>query len=422
MSYPSDPQLIGANRILLADYAKPGAAIIMTRTGRVLWRYGPQSGPGELDHPSLATQIAPGLIAINDDFRDRVVIVNLRTKRIVWQYGHTDVAGRGPGYLNTPDGLDLLPTHDAQSNRILRRLFLPRQAAPATHTGARSVKRALRVTVPFSLAAPVEREIAVGDGRSVIVAGGLDAAGSSTSGVFRLNPTSGRLTALGSFPSAFHDAAGAIIGSSLFAFGGGAAASSANVQRFNLATHRSSIVAQLPYALSDLAAATTSKGTYLIGGFDGNRPRPEIYRTRDGTSFTRVARLPTGLRYPAVASLGRLLVIAGGVDKSGTSRAVYVLDTATNNVRLLGTLPRGVAHAEAFVLGRDVYVAGGADAAGHTVSTVAAIDPAGGTIRPVAGKLPIRDAAAAAVDGSVLLIGGAAAAGATAAVHRVARR
>jgi len=125
VSYPSDPQLLGPDRILLADYSKPGAAIIMTRTGRIVWRYGPASGPGELDHPSLATEIAPGLIAINDDFRDRVVIVSRRTGRIVWQYGHTDHPGRGAGYLNTPDGLDLLPTHDAQAIPAIRRLLLP---------------------------------------------------------------------------------------------------------------------------------------------------------------------------------------------------------------------------------------------------------------------------------------------------------
>ena len=123
VSYPSDPQLLGPDRILLADYTSPGAAIIMTRTGRVLWRYGPTSGPGALNHPSLATRIAPGLIAINDDYRDRVVIVSIRTHRIVWQYGHTDVAGRSPGFLNTPDGLDLLATKDAQSSPTLVRLL-----------------------------------------------------------------------------------------------------------------------------------------------------------------------------------------------------------------------------------------------------------------------------------------------------------
>ena len=63
VSYPSDPQLLGPNRILLADYANPGHAIIMTRTGHVLWRYGPASGPGKLDHPSgTGRQVADVMI------------------------------------------------------------------------------------------------------------------------------------------------------------------------------------------------------------------------------------------------------------------------------------------------------------------------------------------------------------------------
>jgi outer membrane protein assembly factor BamB len=126
VSYPSDPQPLGGNRILVADYARPGHALIMTNTGRVLWRYGPSSGPGELDHPSLAMRLAPGLIAINDDYRHRVVIVSIRTHRIIWQYGHTDVAGRRPGYLNTPDGMDLLRTADAQALPAARTLLAQR--------------------------------------------------------------------------------------------------------------------------------------------------------------------------------------------------------------------------------------------------------------------------------------------------------
>jgi hypothetical protein len=123
VSYPSDPQPIGHGRILIADYSRPGHALIMTRRGQVVWRYGPASGPGELDHPSLAFRISRDLIAINDDFRDRVVLVSLRTRRIVWQYGHTGIPGRRPGYLNTPDGMDLLRTADAQRNPAIRRLI-----------------------------------------------------------------------------------------------------------------------------------------------------------------------------------------------------------------------------------------------------------------------------------------------------------
>ena len=109
VSYPSDPQWLGGGRILMADYARPGHALIMTTHGRVIWRYGPSSGPGMLDHPSLALRLGSGLIAVNDDFRHRVVLISVARHRIVWQYGHTGAKGRRPGYLNTPDGMDLLP-------------------------------------------------------------------------------------------------------------------------------------------------------------------------------------------------------------------------------------------------------------------------------------------------------------------------
>ena len=127
--YPSDPQLLSPNRILLADYSHPGAAVIMNRAGHVVWRYAPRSGPGELNHPSLATRIAPDLIAINDDYRDRVVLVSIRARKIVWQYGHTDRPGTAPGFLNTPDGLDVLSPAAASRNRAVKRLLLAAQRA-----------------------------------------------------------------------------------------------------------------------------------------------------------------------------------------------------------------------------------------------------------------------------------------------------
>jgi hypothetical protein len=101
VSYPSDPQPLPGGRILLADYASPGGVLIMNRHGRVLWRYGPASGWGALDHPSLAMMLPNGDIAVNDDFRNRVVIIDPHTKTIVWQYG--------AGHLQTPDGMDFVP-------------------------------------------------------------------------------------------------------------------------------------------------------------------------------------------------------------------------------------------------------------------------------------------------------------------------
>ena len=408
VSYPSDPQLLAPNRILLADYARPGHAIIMTRTGRVLWRYGPSSGPGMLDHPSLATRIAPGMIAINDDYRHRVVIVSLRARRIVWQYGHTDVAGRGPGYLHTPDGLDLLATARAQKLPQVRSLLMshPSRARHVSATGATPPATVTLVSAPYRLPAPVQREVAVVSGGAVIIVGGLNAAKVSTDGVFRLDPRSGRLSPLGVVPNAFHDAAGALLGGSVFVFGGGAGQSTSTVQRFDLRTRRGSVVAQLPRAVSDLAAATIGKTAYLVGGFDGRIPRGEIYRTVDGRHFALAGRLPVGLRYPAVASVGGELVVAGGITASGASSVVYVFDPATGRTRSIGRLPAPVGHSSALALGNRIYVVGGADASGRTRGRVTAIDPGARKVLPVSAVARVSDAGAVVVAGRGLVIGG----------------
>jgi hypothetical protein len=117
--YPSDPQQLGPDLYLVADYSKPGAFIYTNRSGQVLYRYGVASGPGMLNHPSLAERIPSGVIMINDDYANRMVAIDPVTGALVWQYGITDAAGTGAGMLNTPDGFDLLapdgstPTHAA---------------------------------------------------------------------------------------------------------------------------------------------------------------------------------------------------------------------------------------------------------------------------------------------------------------------
>lgn len=107
-AYPSDAQLLPGGDVLVAGFDTPGQVDVITPQGRVLWEYGPASGPGALDRPSLAIPIGRGLIAVTDDWRHRVVVIDRRSKRIVWQYGHLDQPGSGPGYLNKPDGLELI--------------------------------------------------------------------------------------------------------------------------------------------------------------------------------------------------------------------------------------------------------------------------------------------------------------------------
>ncbi len=125
ISYPSDPQQIGAsptsnpNLYLIADYKMPGAILTFNRAGQILSMYRPTSGPGMLSYPSLVELIPSGVYMANDDLRNRIVAIDPSTGALVWQYGTNDIPGTKPGMLNTVDGFDLLqsngatPTHGA---------------------------------------------------------------------------------------------------------------------------------------------------------------------------------------------------------------------------------------------------------------------------------------------------------------------
>ncbi len=110
--YPSDTNEVSPGVYITADYSDPGQVVEFTKTGRLLWRYGPRSGPGMLNTPSLCMPIPTnGDILCNDDSNDRVVVIDPKTDTIVWQYGHTGVVGTAPGYLHQPDGVDLAPPY-----------------------------------------------------------------------------------------------------------------------------------------------------------------------------------------------------------------------------------------------------------------------------------------------------------------------
>ena len=117
ISYPSDPQQLGPDLYLIADYASPGQILEFNRAGKILYRYDVTSGPGMLDHPSLVERLPSGVFMVNDDYRNRMVAIDPATKALVWQYGMTDQAGTALGHLRIPDGFDVLmaggstPTH-----------------------------------------------------------------------------------------------------------------------------------------------------------------------------------------------------------------------------------------------------------------------------------------------------------------------
>lgn len=117
LTYPSDPQQLGPNLYLIAGYTSPGTILEFNSQGKTLYRYQVSSGPGALNHPSLVEMLPSGVFMLNDDHNDRMVAIDPSTGATVWQYGVRGVAGSAPGYLDDPDGFDLLlpggitPTH-----------------------------------------------------------------------------------------------------------------------------------------------------------------------------------------------------------------------------------------------------------------------------------------------------------------------
>ncbi len=110
VTYPSDAQLDANGNVVVADFSTHGQVVAVNpTTGALVWRYAPTSGPGALNHPSLATPLPNGLVSINDDFNDRMVVIDPTSGTIVWSYGHDGRIGTAPGFLNTPDGHQPLP-------------------------------------------------------------------------------------------------------------------------------------------------------------------------------------------------------------------------------------------------------------------------------------------------------------------------
>ena len=103
VAYPSDTNQVYPGCYLTADYSAAGQVVEFDSRGRLLWRF------GGLNHPSLALPLPNGDVLVNDDFNHRVIVIDPATQRIVWQYGHTGISGIAPGYLNDPDGVDLVP-------------------------------------------------------------------------------------------------------------------------------------------------------------------------------------------------------------------------------------------------------------------------------------------------------------------------
>jgi N-acetylneuraminic acid mutarotase len=277
-------------------------------------------------------------------------------------------------------------------------------SGPAAHPP--SVTRLSVSLAPYRLPESLQRSVAVDPFGVIYVAGGLEAAGTSSRTVFSLDPSTGRVRVVGRLARAVHDAAAAVIRGRLFVFGGGPNTGTDVVQSFDLSSGRSIVVGRLPTVLSDVASVRVGDSVYLIGGYDDLRPQNTVYRTADGTTFDRVGTLPVGLRYAAVAAMGSSIVVAGGVSAAGPVSSVYSFDTVTRKVRTIGRLPVKLGHAAAFSLGDAVFVVGGRTASDVSLRTVFAILPSGRIVRLPPIRFAVADAATVSDGAEAWLIGG----------------
>jgi DNA-binding beta-propeller fold protein YncE len=108
--YPSDTNEVSPNVYVTVDFSSPGQIVEFNSKGKLLWKFKP-TGLAALNHTSLAHALPDGNIIATDDANHRVIVVDRKTKKIIWQYGHKGRRGSAAGYLNNPDGLDLLPPH-----------------------------------------------------------------------------------------------------------------------------------------------------------------------------------------------------------------------------------------------------------------------------------------------------------------------
>ncbi len=289
--------------------------------------------------------------------------------------------------------------------------------------------------LPWSLSAPISRELVLpGAGSALVIAGGLSAGQSSASGVFSLDTVTGTLSALGALPSAVHDAAGASVGGHDLVLGGGSPTTTAGVEAFAAPVGASGkvspiVAGQLPQPRSDAVGVTIGTTAYVVGGYDGTNPDANVLATTDGQHFTTVATLAVPVRYPAAAAFGGAIYVFGGQAVTGASAGQAVdsiqrIDPATHQVSVVGHLPGPLAGAMAAVLGGQIYVAGGAAQTGATASpgpastAIWAFDPAKGTMLN-AGNLivPTSYAGIAVVGSRAWIVGGESSGALTASVQ-----
>ena len=217
----------------------------------------------------------------------------------------------------------------------------------------------------WQLRNPLSRMVLLPAGNNeLVILGGLTAADTSANGVFRLDIANGALSPDGTLPAAVHDAAGAVLGSDYMVFGGGSVSTVSSVEAVPLSGGNGTVIGTLPQPRSDCTAVNVNGSVVIAGGYNGSAADPAVLETTDGTTFRQISTLKVAVRYPALAALGNLVYVFGGVEVGGQnsgrlSAAIQKIDLSTGTTSVVGSLPQPLDGAMAFVLRGNVFLAGG---------------------------------------------------------------
>ncbi|MGZ4580206.1 MAG: hypothetical protein ACXVXG_06185 [Nocardioidaceae bacterium] len=305
-------------------------------------------------------------------------------------------------------GCTSAPTHTAGSAGSARSAAgpqsTPASSSPASPTAAGPPQLSVR-RMPWHLPQAESRGAAIPVPGGVLLAGGLLAGDVSTAHSYLVDPGHGRVRRSADLALPAHDVAGATVHGAPTLFGGGGATELADVQR--LRHGRWSVVGHLPGARSDLAAVPAAAGADVIGGYDGVHTPTAVLRTSDGRRFRVLGRLPSGVRYAAVAVVGHTAWVLGGEVAGRELRSVYALDLRSGKVIAHGRLPRPVGHAAAAVVGDRVLLMGGRISPDVPTDAMWWFDPASGRFHR-AGRLPypVADAPTFQHGAAAYLLGG----------------
>ena len=253
----------------------------------------------------------------------------------------------------------------------------------------------------WQLPTPISHALTLpGPTGDLLVVGGKIASGSSGTGVFLVDASTGHLSLYANLVSGVYDGAGVDLGGEVYLFGGAGAGSA--VQSFSAPTAPTtspvgaSKAGVLPQARAGAAAVVVGPTAYIVGGYQGAAADGEVLSTSDGSSFALVAKLPVAVRDPAVTASGGEIYLFGGEALTAASAGtaahwapvsdIQRVNPATGQASLVGHLPVALTGATAANLNGAVYVAGGHGPAGWN-ATIWGFEPSGAHVL-VAGHLP----------------------------------